>query len=765
MAAREPAGLEQGPVTATRLGKELSTNWLRPASGNLATPLASEAPSFRSSWQSQVNAWRGVSRGTNGVESEDASEAGTVDTTHGAPMSRVEKSGQAPLSAQAANSSLQWNGAVTRQNVSAPDVAGQKEVWSDTGRSPWKAVQNRGTQTTSTESTDATATERPDTANRNRVGSASQQANQENTAQAATVGAQAIAPAIEAPVPPLVPPAQSQISKPAQTTEATSAPESDFTLSKWPSAQFSGSAQLPGAAEIASTATGSPATGANGSSTTSAYESDLMLLSWRSTQFSGSAQLPGAAEIASTATSTPATGANGSGTHSAYESDLTLSSRRSTQLSGSAQLSGAVEIASAATGSPATGANGSGTASASESDLTLSSRRSTQFSGSAQLPGAEEIASAATGRLATGGSGSGAAAGVRTHTMHTSPAFIPRNATESEAMHETAASSLGDADEPAASQQMTPLYPPEARSAESRHEPSIAQTSATNESLSGQSVPTSSKGNLNHPATVEGVALSAAPLATVSGAAQASPDAVQDTSKPFTDRATARAANRDATGESIAGATQISAAQPAGVDAAASSGLRIPGAPQISTAPAPHDQPVAAAASAAATTRDTFSALDAGTSPGTPAWTHAGSQHAEAGFRDPALGWVSVRADLNGGGIHATLVPSSAEAAQALNGHLAGLSTHLVEQQSPVASLTMASPSESGVENGMGQRMQQGAEGNPQRNAPEEAQAGSQENAPPASSTSVLDAPVQAGIRDSLTHTGDLRGTHISVMA
>jgi hypothetical protein len=765
MAAGEPAGLEQGPVTATRLGKELSTNWLRPASGNLATPLASEAPSFRSSWQSQVNAWRGVSRGTNGVESEDASEAGTVDTTHGAPMSRVEKSGQAPLSAQAANSSLQWNGAVTRQNVSVPDVAGQKEVWSDTGRSPWKAVQNRGTQTTSTESTDATATERPDTANRNRVGSASQQANQENTAQAATVGAQAIAPAIEAPVPPLVPPAQSQISKPAQTTEATSAPESDFTLSKWPSAQFSGSAQLPGAAEIASTATGSPATGANGSSTTSAYESDLMLLSWRSTQFSGSAQLPGAAEIASTATSTPATGANGSGTHSAYESDLTLSSRRSTQLSGSAQLSGAVEIASAATGAPATGANGSGTASASESDLTLSSRRSTQFSGSAQLPGAEEIASAATGRLATGGSGSGAAAGVRTHTMHTSPAFIPRNATESEAMHETAASSLGDADEPAASQQMTPLYPPEARSAESRHEPWIAHTAVPNESLSGQSVSTSRTGNLNHPANVESIAPSAAALAAVSGAVQTDADTVQDASKQFTDRTTTRATNRDATGESGPGATQISAAQPAIVDAAASSGLRNPGAPQISTASAPHDQPVAATASAAAPTLDTFSALDAGTSPGTPAWTHAGSQHAEAGFRDPALGWVSVRADLNTGGIHATLVPSSVEAAQALNGHLAGLGTHLVEQQSPVTSLTMASPSESGVENGMGQRMQQGAEGNPQRNAPEEAQAGSQESAPPASSTSVLDAPVQAGIRDSLTHTGDLRGTHISVMA
>jgi hypothetical protein len=428
-------------------------------------------------------------------------------------------------------------------------------------------------------------------------------------------------------------------------------------------------------------------------------------------------------------------------------------------------LPGAEEIASAATGTPATGANGSGTASASESDLTLSSRRSTQFSGSAQLPGAEEIASAATGRLATGGSGSGAAAGVRTHTMHTSPAFIPRNATESEAMHETAASSLGDADEPAASQQMTPLYPPEARSAESRHEPWIAHTAVPNESLSGQSVSTSRTGNLNHPANVESIAPSAAALAAVSGAVQTDADTVQDASKQFTDRTTTRATNRDATGESGPGATQISAAQPAIVDAAASSGLRNPGAPQISTASAPHDQPVAATASAAAPTLDTFSALDAGTSPGTPAWTHAGSQHAEAGFRDPALGWVSVRADLNTGGIHATLVPSSVEAAQALNGHLAGLGTHLVEQQSPVTSLTMASPSESGVENGMGQRMQQGAEGNPQRNAPEEAQAGSQESAPPASSTSVLDAPVQAGIRDSLTHTGDLRGTHISVMA
>jgi hypothetical protein len=402
--------------------------------------------------------------------------------------------------------------------------------------------------------------------------------------------------------------------------------------------------------------------------------------------------------------------------------------------------------------------------------------RSTQFSGRAQLSGAvplsgpqlssaEEIANAATSKFATSGSGNGIAAGSGTHTLHTGSAFIPHNATASEAMHETAASAVGDADEPTASQQMTRQASTEARSAESRHEPSMAQTAATNESVSGQSVLTSSTGNLNHPATAAGVASSAAPLATVAGANQASPDTVQNTSKPFADRVTTRAANHGATGESIASASPISAPQPAGADAAASSGLRIPGAPQISATPALHELPVPAAASAAAPARDTFSALDAGTSPGTPAWTRAGSQHAEAGFRDPALGWVSVRADLDAGGIHATLVPSSAEAAQALSGHLAGLSTHLVEQQSPVASVTMASPSGSGVENGMGQRMQQGAEENPQGSAPEEAPAGSREIAPPASSTSVLDVPAQAGIQDSVTHTGDLRGTHISVMA
>jgi len=636
IAAGEHGGLGQSPATAAGSGKGLSTSWLRPASGNLATGLASEAPSFRSSWQSQVNAWRGVPRGTNGVESQDASEAGTADTMSGALKSSAANPAQTLLSPQRSSPSLPSNGAVTKQNVSIPDVAAQTETWSDTGRSAWNAVQNPGTQITSTGSADATATERTGTTNRSRAGSATPPAHRENTAQTTAVGAQAIAPTFVAPI--LLPaaPARLEIPTLAQTGETTSAPE----LNRAPS-------------------------------------------NWRSTQPSGSARFSG-----------------------------------SGPLSGPAQSSQAVEIASAATGS-----------------------------------------------LATGASGSAAKAGVPTGTTHTVPASNPRNATQSQATHENAASSLDDADEPAATQSMSSLYPPEAGSAELRHVSSIAQTAGANKSLSGQTVPSSSTGNLNHPPTVASAAPSAAALAIVPGAAQASQDTVQDASKQSTERATPRAANRDATGESVASATQVSAVQPTSLEAAASSGMRIPGAPQISTATAAHDQPVATAASAAATTQDRFSALDAGTPPVTPAWTYAGSQHAEAGFHDPALGWVSVRADLNGDGIHATLVPSSAEAAQALNGHLTGLSTHLVEQQSPVASLTMASPSWSGAENGMGQRMQQGAEGNAQGNAPEEAQAGSLQNASSASTTSVLNAPAQAGIRDSFAHPGDLRGTHISVMA
>ncbi len=100
---------------------------------------------------------------------------------------------------------------------------------------------------------------------------------------------------------------------------------------------------------------------------------------------------------------------------------------------------------------------------------------------------------------------------------------------------------------------------------------------------------------------------------------------------------------------------------------------------------------------------DAFKSLDMeGEHPSNPSvrWVHAGAQQAEAGFEDPALGWVSVRANGGGAGVHPALIPSSVEAAQVLAGHLAGLNSFLANRAQGVGDVTIASP-ESGAP-GMG---------------------------------------------------------------
>ncbi len=89
---------------------------------------------------------------------------------------------------------------------------------------------------------------------------------------------------------------------------------------------------------------------------------------------------------------------------------------------------------------------------------------------------------------------------------------------------------------------------------------------------------------------------------------------------------------------------------------------------------------------------DTFAALDAEPTAPPATWIHAGPTRAEAGFLDPSLGWVGVRADVAGNTLHASIVPSSAQAAQALGSHLAGLNTYLADHQVAAAPLTMAPP-------------------------------------------------------------------------
>jgi hypothetical protein len=176
--------------------------------------------------------------------------------------------------------------------------------------------------------------------------------------------------------------------------------------------------------------------------------------------------------------------------------------------------------------------------------------------------------------------------------------------------------------------------------------------------------------------------------------------------------------------------------------------------------------PVAASASGAkpadSSTHDAFDALDSDAGLAQPSWTHADARHAEAGFQDPALGWVGVRADLGGGAIHASLVPSTADAAQTLGGHLAGLNLHLAEQQTRVDTLTLAAP-EDGSRN---------AAMDPSANQRGNQQAGSdsQQGRSPVKSTEesrtivIKPQPSLPGLETSFAAANGM-GTHVSLVA
>jgi hypothetical protein len=203
----------------------------------------------------------------------------------------------------------------------------------------------------------------------------------------------------------------------------------------------------------------------------------------------------------------------------------------------------------------------------------------------------------------------------------------------------------------------------------------------------------------------------------------------------------------------------ISAAQSSGVEAPASMHVAVRGQ-GTAGAISGHDGETTTAGAVAG---DPFAALDSGSGVGRPSWVHTGGQRAEAGFEDPALGWVSVRADLNGGAVHAVLVPGSAEAAQTLSAHLPGLSTYLSEQHTPVATLTMATTD--GGSAGTSQSMQQNADQNTGQNGSAGAQAGVGADPAANSPRESPDRAAQSGETNPAFLTGGLNGTHISVMA
>jgi len=120
--------------------------------------------------------------------------------------------------------------------------------------------------------------------------------------------------------------------------------------------------------------------------------------------------------------------------------------------------------------------------------------------------------------------------------------------------------------------------------------------------------------------------------------------------------------------------------------------VRDPAAATATAASANSETGSAATAASTISSKDIFAALDADPGAGTPTWMHAGARQAEAGFHDPELGWVSVRADASGGAVHAAVIPGSEQAAQTLSGHLTGLNDYLSTHHSSVESLTLAAP-------------------------------------------------------------------------
>jgi hypothetical protein len=96
--------------------------------------------------------------------------------------------------------------------------------------------------------------------------------------------------------------------------------------------------------------------------------------------------------------------------------------------------------------------------------------------------------------------------------------------------------------------------------------------------------------------------------------------------------------------------------------------------------------------STAFTGEETFARLDAESASQSIHWVQAGAHRAEAGYLDPNLGWVGVRAETSGGAVHAALLPGSPEAAQVLGTHLSGLNAFLAQQHGSHATATIATP-------------------------------------------------------------------------
>ena len=193
-------------------------------------------------------------------------------------------------------------------------------------------------------------------------------------------------------------------------------------------------------------------------------------------------------------------------------------------------------------------------------------------------------------------------------------------------------------------------------------------------------------------------------------------------SQPSTPEAAVPSAVQAATAESasLQAATAHSAAatnsksQPAAFRAAASLGdpssitnmfpaaaSGLPSAETRSTQPAPQ------VGTGSLFSQSTFAALDAATQPPSTVFTHAGARHAEAGYLDPSLGWVGVRAEVSGGALHAAVVPASSQAADVLGAHLPALHAYVSQQHGLESTIDMSWQHDANTGSGFQQSSQQ----------------------------------------------------------
>ncbi|UWZ83136.1 hypothetical protein [Occallatibacter riparius] len=169
--------------------------------------------------------------------------------------------------------------------------------------------------------------------------------------------------------------------------------------------------------------------------------------------------------------------------------------------------------------------------------------------------------------------------------------------------------------------------------------------------------------------------------------------------------------------------------------------------------------PRAVPQSSASTARDPFAALDRRTAAPAPTWSQAGTHHAEAGYLDPSLGWIGVRAEGSGFALHATIVPGSGEAAQALGGHVASLNSFVAEHHGRSSTVAIASPDQgqqqSALNNSSG--------GSPQQQPHQQSQRGGASLF--ASSAAAIAATPTSSRTTSEAPLYSRQGAHISVIA